>query len=208
MSQAKIRLSQKEMELITNADLILTKNAILEKVNQLLADLQVKQQAYVSSHATGLPAVFARSTPKISKGENYLGLPYRILDYPRVFDQTNIGAIRTMFWWGNFFSVTLHLSGNFKQAAAEKIIAAYPTLKEHKYYVCLNNDPWEHHFETGNYVLISELTEKKFEDVVRGKDFFKLANKLPLLQWQESAEILLVYFKDIIRLLTDQPPSR
>ena len=53
-----------------------------------------------------------QSTPKIAKGENYLQLPYVLLDYPRCFDKENIFAIRTMFWWGNFFSITLHLSGS------------------------------------------------------------------------------------------------
>ncbi|MBL0132092.1 MAG: hypothetical protein IPP43_14155 [Chitinophagaceae bacterium] len=208
MSETKIRLSQKEMELVTNADLILTKNVILEKVNQLLADLQLKQQMYVTSQAPGIPAEFTHSSSKISKGENYQGLPYRLLDYPKIFDHANILAIRTMFWWGNFFSITLHISGNFKQEAAEKLIAAYPALKENKYYACRNKDPWEHHFENGNYVLISELSENEFEELVRGKDFFKLVNKLPLLQWNESEEILLAYFKQMIRLLADQPPSR
>ncbi len=42
MSEAKIRLSQKEMELVINADLILTKNAILEKVKHLLLGIAGK----------------------------------------------------------------------------------------------------------------------------------------------------------------------
>jgi hypothetical protein len=51
---------------------------------------------------------------KISRGENYQLLPYIILDYPSYFSRNNIFAVRTMFWWGNFFSITLHLSGDHK----------------------------------------------------------------------------------------------
>jgi hypothetical protein len=90
MNPAKIRLSQTEMELVTNADLILTKNLILKKVKWLLENLLVKQQEYVALHAAGLPVKVSGSSPKISKGENYKGLPYLILDYPRLFEQENL----------------------------------------------------------------------------------------------------------------------
>src|SRR5712671_4795594 len=114
MNSAKIRLSQAEMELVNNADLILTKNAILKKAYRLLGNLQVEQQKYIMLHPSGLPAKVSASTFKISKGENYKELPYLVLDYPRLFEQENIFAVRTMFWWGNFFSITLHLSGRHK----------------------------------------------------------------------------------------------
>jgi hypothetical protein len=201
MNPAKIRLSPTEMELVNNAELILTKNAILKKVADLLGELQISQQEYMVRLAKGLPEKVCGSTPKISKGENYKGLPYLILDYPRVFEHENIFAVRTMFWWGNFFSVTLHLSGIYKKEAAEKLIAAYPSLKEKGYYVYCNEDPWEHHFEGGNYVLLSELID--FEKIVRERTFVKLTNKISLHQWGVSIEKLLDYFKEIIDMLAD-----
>ena len=47
MSDAKVRLSQKEMEIAANAELILTKNAILKKVNLLLGNLLENQRQYL-----------------------------------------------------------------------------------------------------------------------------------------------------------------
>jgi hypothetical protein len=44
MSAAKIRLSEKEMELVINADWILTKNIILDKVIELFSSLQIAQR--------------------------------------------------------------------------------------------------------------------------------------------------------------------
>ena len=52
------------------------------------------------------------ASAKISKGEN-MGLPWVMLDYPRLFGQEDVLAIRTMFWWGHCFSVTLHLKGRY-----------------------------------------------------------------------------------------------
>lgn len=208
MNPAKIRLSQTEMELVNNADLILTKNTILKKVNELLGDLQVKQQQVVSLYTAGLPVKVSGPSPKVSKGEKYKGLPYLVLDHPRLFEHENIFAVRTMFWWGNFFSVTLQLSGIYKKEAEEKIIVAYQFLKEKGYYCYINEDQWEHHFEGDNYVPLSELNKNDFEKWVREKPFIKLANKISLQDWDIAEEMLLGYFKEIIEMLADQPPRR
>lgn len=201
MDPAKIRLSPTEMELVNNADLILTKNAILKKVNGLLAELQEKQQLDMALQAAGLPVKVYGSSPKISKGEKYKGLPYLILDYPRVFEHENIFAVRTMFWWGHFFSVTLHLSGIYKKEAEEKLLGSYQFLKEKGYSFYINEGPWEHHFEGDNYVLLSALSKNDFEKLVREKPFVKLANKITLQQWDEAIEILQGYFKELIGML-------
>jgi len=203
MSVAKIRLSQKETELVSNADLILTKNSILQKVKQLLANLQVQQQQFVQQHASALPAVISTSSPKISKGEYYRGLPYLILDYPRSFGKTDILAARTLFWWGNFINVTLHLSGIHLEAAQDKLIRAYPVLKENGYYCSVNEDPWEHHFEHGNYILLEEMGPEAFEKAVKERPFIKLTCKMELRDWDDAEEILMGYFEQLIGVLAE-----
>ena len=201
MNPAKIRLSQTEMELVNNADLILTKNAILKKVNQLLGDLQVKQQEFVRLEAQSLPEKISGIYPKISKGENYKGLPYLILDYPRYFEHENIFAVRTLFWWGNFFSVTLHLSGDQKEEAEEKLMAAYHPLCKKGYYCYMNEDQWEHHFESENYKRVSDMSKDDFEKSIREKSFIKIVHKISLKEWDEVEEVLLGYFEELIALL-------
>ena len=203
MNEAKIRLSQKEMELATNAELILTKITIQKKVNQFLAVLQVQQQEYLQSYWGKIPTEIIASSPKISKGENYNGLPYLILDYPRVFNRSTIYAIRTMFWWGNFLSITLHLSGLQKKMNEEKLIAAFEILQQQGFYCCVNDQEWEHHFETTNYIPLTAINKNIFEDIIRKKPFIKLAGKISLHQWEMAEEILLNDFKVIIMLLAD-----
>lgn len=202
MSDAKVRLSQKEMEIVANAELILTKNAIIQKVNLLLSGLQEKQKKGLESFSMQLPPELIQSTPKISKGENYKGLPYLILDYPRIFEQENIIAIRTMFWWGNFFSITLHLSGVYKKMMEKKIIASVSLLKENRFYCCVNKEQWVHDFEKTNYLLVSDIN-KNFEKVISDSPFIKLATRLPLQQWDDAEEILLHSFGQIVELLAD-----
>lgn len=200
MNATKIRLSQKETGLVKNTEWILTKNVILKKARALLEMVQQEQKQYVQSSVLYLPEAILKPPAKISKGENYKELPYLILDYPRFFEQPSIFTIRTMFWWGNFFSSTLHLSGDCKKMFEEKILSSYEPLKE--FSLCINDDPWEHHFEKNNYVSVSELGKSDFENLVRGKSFIKLAKKIPLAQWDDAPSILFSYFREMIVMLT------
>jgi hypothetical protein len=111
MNEAKIQFSQEELELVENAGLILTKNTIIRKIHELfgLISEQMKSELQIAS----LPEEIKQTSPKISKGENYKGLPYVVLDYPRLFTRENIFAVRTLFWWGHYFSVTLQLKKTF-----------------------------------------------------------------------------------------------
>ena len=106
MQEAKISLSPSEFELVTNAEIILTKNRVLQKIQESLGYLGNQEQDHIEiNHFSHLHEF--RIGPKISKGENYLGLPYIILDYPRYSDSEDLFFIRQMFWWGHFFSHTL-----------------------------------------------------------------------------------------------------
>ena len=201
MSKAKIRLSQKELELVIDADFILTKNAILEKAKQLLLEIQEKQQNFLQHPKLFLGTDGLNLSPKISKGENYKGLPYLILDYPRVFKDPNIFAVRTMFWWGHFFSITLHLSGDYKKIAEEKIITSFQLLKGKGFFYCVNESQWEHHFEAGNYLPLATISKPEFEKKIREMPFIKLAIKISLHHWDDAPDILFNYFREIIEML-------
>jgi hypothetical protein len=201
MDGAKIRLSAKEMELVTNADWILTKNGIIEKGKSLFAELQDNLIVHLKSISPLLAIDAARIPPKISKGENYNGLPYLILDYPRIFDKQNIFAIRTLFWWGNFFSITLHLGGEYKKQYEEKCITALDLFKQHDFYFCINTDEWEHHFDSSNYIPVQNISLPEWKEQIEEKPFVKMAKKYSLHQWDNAVNILTADFKILTGIL-------
>lgn len=201
MNPAKIRLSATELELVTNADWILTKNAILQKVKNILEVLQAEQQEYLAKEEINFPAEFIASLPKISKGENYKGLPYLVLDHPRYFDKENVFAIRTLFWWGNFFSITLHLSGRCKELFQHQLINAYSLFADTDFFLCISDDQWEHHFEKDNYKLVKEITSREFEQLISNKSFVKLAQKYPLQLWDEIPHRLFTEFRKTMEIV-------
>jgi len=196
MDKAKIRLSSKEMELVTNADWILTKNTIIEKAKNLFGELQ---EMMTEDLGRVLTHNYTKVPPKISKGENCRGLPYLILDYPRLFEKENIFAIRTMFWWGNFFSITLHMAGSYKKQDEEKCIQAYPVFRDNDFFICINKEQWEHHFDPSNYALVKNLSQMEWKKIISENSFIKIANKHPLHHWNDAVNKLAVDFK----VLTD-----
>jgi hypothetical protein len=198
MDAAKIRLSEEEAALIIRADWILTKNRIQEKVKQLLALLVPFQQTLLQK--SNLPDAIKNSSPKISRGENYQGLPYMVLDHPRVFEKENIFAIRTLFWWGNFFSVTLHLSGNYKEQYELPLSSSYQWLIDNNYYICIHTDQWLHDFDSTNYVKVSSMSNDEFADLIKEKSFIKLSQKITLDQWGNMEKELMHLFHQFTNL--------
>ena len=146
---ANVKLSVPEKELVMNKDFILTKIAIIQKVYALFGDIAERYKTIAAPYKEQLPAGIFEPAAKIFKGENYLQLPYVMLDYPRKFTGDNMFAIRSFFWWGNYFSISLIVSGTYKEAylkAVEKMAVA------DSWFICINESPWHHYFEADNFL--------------------------------------------------------
>jgi len=190
---ANVKLSERELKLVTDADVILTKNRIIEKTYALLGELS---EAYkpIITHTPYL-LQFAVPSAKISKGENYEGLPWVMLDYPRCFSKEHVFAIRTFFWWGNFCSISLHLKGSFAQQYASHL-----TGFSNGWQLCIHPTEWEHHFRADNYRPL----QPEDAALMQTLPFIKLAKKIPLHEWDLVQSFLLSGFKEIVsRLATD-----
>ena len=200
MDATKIRLSEEEVSLARNAEIILTKNAIMKKMQALLEGLQ-SQHDILLTEMDFLPQEVLRNSPKISRGENYLGLPYLVLDQPRSFEINNIFAIRTLFWWGRSFIVTLHLSGRHKETFEKRLLDSFGILSDRHYYLCINEDQWKHHLEPDNYVILKDASREEMENIVASKPFLKLARKIELGDINEAPRDIHEVFKEVLYLL-------
>jgi hypothetical protein len=198
MSGTKIQLSQDELLLVQNAEVLLTKNRIIGKVYDMFGLLLGEVQKLFDSNRSLPPEIFIAS-PKISKGENYQGLPYVMLDYPRRFGKPDTFAIRTMFWWGNFFSTTVHLKGEYKKQLVPRLKNYLPVLAKHEFFLCIHPDEWRHDFEPDNYMPLNHATNGIVEDSLVKKDFCKISGRIALHEWQEAPARLLTFYEIILR---------
>ena len=193
MQGSKIRLSVSEAALFGNAEIILTKNSILQKTVALLAEVQ-------EQISNGNLAQTFTPSPKISRGENYRGLPYVVLDYPRIANGKDLFFVRSLFWWGHFYSSTLQLSGGYKEAGRPKIETAFDGLQT--YYAGSNDDPWQHHFEDNNYRRIGSLQQPEFAALLAKQSHIKIAARWPLSDWDLAANHLVESWRFYINLVS------
>lgn len=198
----KIMLSQHELQVVNDAEWILTKHRITQKVNLLFNE----QVALINNLFLSLPLESSDQllsvTPKITKGENYKGLPYVMLDYPSLFNKEKIFALRTMFWWGKYFSITLHLGGNYKQKYVTKNFLKAMHVHD-DLHICINEDQWHHDFDPTNYVPVKSLSPETINELIANKAFLKIAIKYDFQQWQSIESLLKAGYKKIIILLTN-----
>jgi hypothetical protein len=200
MHHTNVELSKNELELVINTEFILTKNRIIEKVFNMFGLLSEVFKATLNEYAEALPAEVFLSSPKIYKGENYLNLPYVMMDYPRIFLKEDVFAIRSFFWWGNYFSITLQLSGRFLEAFNNNIEMNLKTKTEENYFICINDSPWQHHFEETNYTPLKEIGS--IEKILNNK-FLKIAVKLPLDEWNNATAFFKKNYTTLVQLLIE-----
>lgn len=204
MSDAKVTLSPKELELVNNADWILTKNLIIQKVYDLfgqVASTYLQDMARFKEFNTKSTFTIA---PKIARGEQYQQLPYVMLDFPRFFTEQDVLAIRSFFWWGNHCSIHLVLKGAYLAKYGPSIDRYFNVLGKNAnetkdWFIGVGKDPWQHHFDTSNYIPIANWNGES----VTKLPFLKLAKKIPLQEWDDIDQFLIVHFKRILSMLSE-----
>ncbi|WP_346317568.1 hypothetical protein [Chitinophaga sp. YIM B06452] len=190
-------LDNREMEMVRDADWLLTKNRIIDKVYGLFGALQ---ETMVAVPVIRAAAEVTMQPPKISRGEQYLGLPYVMLDYPRSFSRERIFACRTFFWWGRFFSITLHLAGEALAAHREQLHDLQGRLADAGWQACVQDDPWQHHFGPDNFRTARSFTPAQWNSLVQ-KPFVKLAKQYDLEEWGRIVPVAAAEYAALLELL-------
>ena len=188
-----------ELEIVQDTQWILTKFTIVNKVFKILNDKMSTLKNILEREDQFFLPEIRSAVPKIYKGENYRWFPYVIMDYPAVFSKENIFAVRTMFWWGNFFSVTLHLSGNYKNIYGRNFLEQLKSTPEN-FFICVNETEWEHNFDSENYQPAGELTDAEAKKI-EAKNFIKVAINYPLAEWNNMPQLLENGYKALLNLL-------
>jgi hypothetical protein len=193
----KVTLSAGQLAMASDKNIILTKRAVIETTSALFNSLIPFINKSFSNTILDVEEL-SSSIPKITKGENYNEFPYVILDYPAVFEKENIFAIRTMFWWGNFISITLHISGKYKKYFEKNIFTRIKQAED--FFVCVAENEWQHHFEENNYKKMLDINEAETSNIHK-KEFLKVALKYELHHWNMMQSILPEGYKKINELL-------
>ncbi len=169
---AKVQLSAEEMRLVRDATWILTKNSVMGKVIAMFGELS--GEIRVGGAHRVAPIRRAPSSggtePKISKGENYKGLPWVMLDYPRLFGKEDILAVRIFFLWGHAFSITLHLKGTYRERLLPGIRRRWVELAAAGFEYSISDDEWAHEHTAETYGHMGERARESSAGGIEGED--------------------------------------
>lgn len=196
------QFSGQELNYLHDTHFLLTKRTITQQLEKLLAETQqelsvkLQEQQYLL-----LPGI--QKTGKISRGENYKGLPYLILDYPRLLSKEDVFAFRTMFWWGHFFSCTLHLQGKSMDLYRSALIDTLYRKKHPDLYICVHTSPWEYHYEPDNYQLVDNLSADKLNKLLQN-NFCKISRKASLDHYPRLREFTLNCLQEFLTFLENK----
>lgn len=193
--------SQKDLLFIADSDFLKTKRIITKKIERLLIETQALLKPIVVKSAPAISESLLVQGGKISRGENYRDLPYQVLDYPRLFTKESVFSYRSMFWWGNFFSCTLHLQGEPLNKFRTTLARTIPENGSSDIFFCINNTPWEYHYETSNYLKLEDIPVKQMKAYIDERPFIKLSRKLPLHQYKQLPSFALATFELYYKLL-------
>ena len=187
---ANVELTDEETALISNAGFLLTKNTVIQKLQQAFGSIAA---TYRNITQNGNPAwqSYCAVQPKISKGEQFQGLPYLMLDYPRAFSRTDTLAVRSFFWWGNYFSISLLLTGKPQQSLSGRLLEN-PVLGD--WYLDTAPTPWSHGWEMDPGRQLSAISGG---NGFTQKDFFKISKQVPLSQWQGMEPFFIKNFEQL-----------
>lgn len=191
--------TQEELEVLKNQRFLIVKQHLSDKIISHLASIERRLHKEIKSSDFNFPkGTFLRSG-KISKGENYQSLPYFLLDYPRMFTKTDVFAFRSMLWWGNEFSCTLHMAGTPLARFKDKIISEL--TGDNEMFFCVHDNPWEYHFEPSNYLPVNQLSGKNIKNHIESHDFIKISNKISLDKWDQFGDFTLFSFRRFLNML-------
>lgn len=173
-----------EIDFLGNAQLIEEKNRLQLQLIEMLAKFgEELQSEFNESFRLSPPA-------KVNRGEHYKGLPYLVMDYPRIFSKANVFAFRSLFWWGNFISCTLHLKGEFQTDFKTEVFGILERLKgseSHPAFVSFRGNEWNHNLQTEDYQKVKHFDAESLENYSE-LPFIKIACLLPIEKLSEMED--------------------
>lgn len=193
-------LDNKQLAYLKDQDFLKSKQVISEKITSELSGVEERLKEIIRGSDFDYPNGTFTKSGKISKGENYKGLPFFILDYPRLFLHEDMFNYRVMIWWGNEISCSLLLLGRSYEKYRKTLSNNKTALND--FFFCVNESPWEYHFERSNFVPISEMDDSSFQNSLNQRAFIKFAIKYPLEKLDELKSLSCETYKKFLTLLS------
>jgi hypothetical protein len=194
--------SLQELDLASDPSWALIKSRVMEKVVEQMGEIEKALKVYLRNSTFSFPEGTKLRSGKISKGENYKGLPYVVLDYPALFNKEDIFSYRIMFLWGHHISYSLHLQGYSLHAFQSHFLNNYANIlpKQTRFYIY--ESPWENF--NNDYFYTDLFTEETIfiTSKIEQHEFLKISNFEPIESIENSSERACHYLQHYLLSLS------
>ncbi len=194
-----VSLSGEELTCLEDINFLILKNTVASKLQKLLKSCSTEIKVFLESDFPEIYTNYGHLSPKVSRGENYKGLPYFVLDYPRYFHQETTFSYRIICLWGNYFTFNLYLTGN---AIANTHFNNWDKNASNYYdcFICISNNPWTHYIESPDYIQASEISASEIKNLINKNGFIKISKKTTFKTWSQLPILARENFKSFIEI--------
>ncbi|AMS26941.1 hypothetical protein AEM51_07850 [Bacteroidetes bacterium UKL13-3] len=171
MRKSTIKLTKHELDFASDTIYPETKHSVIQKTQQLFVDCgqKLSQNPLYQEYTQ-------HNEFKITRGEQYQKLPYMVLDYPQIKGGNVDLVMRTMFWWGHYFSCNLiikttHLTTKQNTIAIQQLS---------KTRVLVGENLWEQDLYSTEFCKLSKLSFEDIKELISTRTYLKLSRKIAL----------------------------
>lgn len=186
-----IRLDPVEAALLQNTGLFEIKRRTTQKLYMAFESLRLRLKDTAEELHLVLPEEVAAISAKISRGEQYQGCPWVMLDHHRYFQGEDMFAFRIMAWFGHYFSAHYILGGRYVSLMQGRLI---PEKFGEVVFFCLHPDPWEHAPDEPGYRPLHLLTQEDMQAHITATCFLKLSIKIPTTDLQDMEDRVTAFY--------------
>ena len=170
--------SKDELTIIHDTEFFRLKSTVTQKFYQLFGELIQEIKEEIPQSKFVFPRGMDLKNGRITKGENYLGLPYVVADFPKIFNQEGVFTFRTWFWWGNYVLFTWHLSGTYLRVYQNHLISKFEDFQKAELLIFIGEDEWQQHITDSSYLDLNHVNKKTYVNLVKERPYFKVTQKL------------------------------
>lgn len=182
-------LDQNELIFLSDKTPYVLKNSVEEKINTLLYDAQQTiLKAWEKEGDWFIPETASKVPGKVNKGNNHLGFPYQVFDFPSILQHHHLFAFRILIWYGNHFSFNLLLKGKYVSFFQPKV----HQLGDHPNFLSLSESIWDSDNSAEKRLALNSST------VQTAIDYFEKNQSIRLFREFNMNQII-----ELNRLITD-----
>jgi hypothetical protein len=189
--KSAIKLTKTEFEFASSEQYPLIKQTVIHKMTMAFGELgtQLRETLPVSS------PLFANASSKITKGENYQGMPWVVVDIPKIAGRDFEVLYRTMFWWGRYFSLNALLSTNAFDLSNLPQWHADPAL--HNALLYTGDDIWQQNLDDPGFVPLKNIDAEQAATLRQSKPHIRISRKLSFSAINELEETALEFYASV-----------